>query len=436
MLRARLLIPLILLWSASALAELDTIETDIVAAINTSHDQAIAELEDVVNINSGTMNFDGVREVGQRFADLFKPLGFDTQWVDGSEFNRAGHMIASRVSKDPDALRILLIGHLDTVFSVDDEFQTYQQIDETYTAGPGITDMKGGNVIMVQALRGLLAADQLDRVSIKVVLTGDEESSGKPLSKSKGHLIDAAKWADIALGFEDGDSNIKTAVIARRGSLGWSLSVQGRSAHSSQIFQPEVGAGAIFEAARILNEFREQLEGFGDLTFNPGLIVGGTRIEQAEAADTKVAFGKDNVIAQTVEVSGGLRALTPEELSHAKQTMQSIVKRSLPHTSAELIIDEGYPPLAPTLGNITLLAMYSDASEDLGYGPVIAVNPRNAGAADISFTAGHVDIALDGLGLMGSGGHTRDEKADMTSFSKNAHKAALLIYRLVQQHDR
>jgi len=71
-------------------------------------------------------------------------------------------------------------------------------------------------------------------------------------------------------------------------------------------------------------------------------------------------------------------------------------------------------------------------SESLGYGPVVAVNPRNAGAADISFTADHVDMALDGLGLMGSGGHTKDEVADMTSFNKNMHKAAILIYRLGQ----
>ena len=74
--------------------------------------------------------------------------------------------------------------------------------------------------------------------------------------------------------------------------------------------------------------------------------------------------------------------------------------------------------------------MYSDVSQALGYGPVKPVNPRNAGAADISFTAGLVDMGLDGLGLMGRGGHTRDEVADMTSLVKNTQKAAILIYRL------
>jgi glutamate carboxypeptidase len=417
-------------------AELSATESEMVAAINASLPQAVKELEQVVNINSGTMNLAGVRAVGDRFTPWFEALGFSVEWIDGSEFNRAGHLVATRLSDSPNALRILLIGHLDTVFSVDDEFQRFTPVDERNVAGPGITDMKGGNIIMLQALRGLNAAGQLQRVSIKVVMTGDEESSGEPLSASKHALIEAAKWADIALGFEDGDSNIKTAVIARRGALDWNLSVTARSAHSSQIFQPEVGSGAIFEAARILHEFRQQIEGHGNLTFNPGLFVGGTRLEQSDLSDKKSAFGKTNVIAQSVEISGDLRALTPEELAFAERTMRAIVADNLPHTEATLTLNEGYPPMAPSEGNRRLLSVYNAASEALGYGSVIAVNPRNAGAADISFTAGHVDMALDGLGLMGSGGHTRDEVADMSSLPKNAHKAALLIYRLVENHDR
>ncbi len=408
----------------------EQVEQAIAAAVVENADNATATLEKAVNINSGTMNFAGVREVGDLFAAQFQALDFTTEWLDGSAFDRAGHLVATKLSGNPNAPKFLLIGHLDTVFSKDDEFQSFKQIDSRYVAGPGITDMKGGNIIMLEALRALASVDQLDRLSVKVVLTGDEESSGKPLDLSKQALRAAAKWADVALGFEDGDSNIKTAVIARRGSVDWSLTVSGKAAHSSQIFQADVGAGAIFEAARILNEFREQLAGYGDLTFNPGLIVGGTRIEAMDAPATKSGFGKNNVIAKTVEVSGGLRALTQDELKHAKLTMHKIVADNLPHTSAKLTIGDGYPPMAPSEGNKKLLGIYSEVSESLGYGPVIAVNPRNAGAADISFTAGHVEMALDGLGLMGSGGHTRDEVADMESLVINAQKAAILMHRL------
>ena len=113
--------------------------------------------------------------------------------------------------------------------------------------------------------------------------------------------------------------------------------------------------------------------------------------------------------------------------------MQEIVADNLPHTEATLIFDEGYPPMAPTAGNKTLLKMYSDTSESLGYNAVVAVNPRNAGAADISFTAGRVKMGLDGLGLMGRGGHTKDEVADISSLVKNTQKAAVLIYRISSQ---
>jgi len=414
---------------ASAL-ELKTIETKIAAAVDSNSQRAMKTLEEVVNINSGTMNFAGVKQVGEVFKSQLQSLGFDARWVDGSGFDRAGHLVATRIGGSVDSVKILLIGHLDTVFPKNDSFQKFERLDQSTIAGPGITDMKGGDVIMVEALAALQQVGLLDQVSIKVVMTGDEERSGKPLAASKKALTDAAIWADIALGFEDGDSSIKTAVIARRGSVNWQLNVSGKPAHSSQIFQPEVGYGAVFEIARILNEFRQQLAGTGNLTFNPGMIIGGTEIEHDVSKSTGDAFGKNNVIAKTAIVTGGIRALSLVELNNAKSVMQAIVADNLAHTSATLSFGEGYPPMAPTAGNKKLLKLYSDISESLGYNRVVAVNPRNAGAADISFTAGLVEMGLDGLGLMGSGGHTKDEVADITSLQKNTQKAAILIYRL------
>lgn len=408
----------------------DSIEANIAAQVASNSDHALNTLKEVVNINSGTMNFEGVKEVGKVFKSQLENLGFETQWVDGSSFNRAGHLVATHTAKSFNSPKLLLIGHLDTVFAKEGSFQKFERIDSTHIAGPGITDMKGGDVIMIEALSSLHHLNLLDNMNIKVVMTGDEELSGKPLSASKKALIDAAQWADIALGFEDGDSNIETAVIARRGSVRWSLNVAGKPAHSSQIFQPDVGYGAAFETARILNEFRQQLAGVGDLTFNPGMIIAGTTVKYDVTNATGEAFGKDNVIARTAKVSGGIRALSLEELSNAKSIMQDIAADNLAHTSATLDFDEGYPPMSPTFGNKLLLELYSDVSESLGYNKVIAVNPRNAGAADISFTAGLVEMSLDGLGLMGSGGHTNDEVADITSLLKNTQKAAILIYRL------
>jgi len=417
------------LYSNSTLAvdTQDNTEKAIVEQVNKNLSSSIKTLETVVNINSGTMNFSGVEQVGKIFSNEFQKLGFKTTWIDGRDFNRSGHLVASIGSQGP---KILMIGHLDTVFSASDEFQKFEVLDKNNIAGPGITDMKGGDMIIISALKALKELGLLNNVQIQVVMTGDEERSGKPLSLSKKVIVDGAKWADIALGFENGDSNIETAVVARRGYVGWQLNVTGKAAHSSQIFREDIGFGAIFETARILNEFRLKLGNKEMLTFNPGLIFGGTDISYQASSASGEAFGKSNVIAKTSQVNGDIRTLYDDELKATKEQMLRIVANNLGQTSANLTFFEGYPPMAPTKGNKKLLAMYNKISQDLGYENITAVNPRRAGAADISFAANHVDMALDGLGLMGSGAHTKGEIADMSSFAKNSHKAAILIYRL------
>jgi glutamate carboxypeptidase len=416
--------------SASILAgPLSKIENQILAHIDLNSPEAVNLLEKVVNINSGTMNFEGVKKVGDIFSDEYQKLGFSTEWIDGTAFKRVGHLVAKRGNS---GLKLLLIGHLDTVFAVDSPLQHYQPIAEDKVKGPGITDMKGGNVVMLYALKSLHESGVLDEFSVRVVLTGDEEKRGRPLGLATKALIDAGIWADIALGFEDGDGDPETAVISRRGASGWQLDVTGRPAHSSQIFREGYGDGAIYEAARILNQFRVSLSSEANLTFNPGLIVGGTETELNTEFAKGTAFGKNNVIAKTTRVVGDIRALTPDQLSGSQAIMKKIVASNLSKTSAEIQFHEGYPPMAPSDGNRRLLSIYNRISLDLDFGEVRAVDPRKAGAADISFVAEHVEMAMDGLGLMGSGGHTEEETADMYTLDQQTKRAALLFHRLSQ----
>ena len=402
-------------------------EEQIVRSVDANQQQALLMLERVVNINSGTMNFPGVRRVGDVFSAELEALGFSTAWVDGEAFNRAGHLVASRGSR---GARILLIGHLDTVFEPDSKFQHFEIVDDHYARGPGVTDMKGGDVVMIHALRALKEAGVLDEMQVKLVMTGDEESRGQPHSIANNALIEAAIWADYAIGFEDGDGDPTTAVISRRGHSNWQLHVSGKPAHSSQIFQESIGYGAVFEAARILDQFRIALSDVQNLTFNPALILGGTDVEHDVLGTRGSAFGKNNVIAQSVTVSGGIRALSPQQLEMAQAKMQQIVGDNLAHTSAHLNFDAGYPPMAPSPGNEKILQLYNEVSEALGYGPVKAVDPRRAGAADISFAAEYVEMAIDGMGLMGKGGHTVKEVADLNTLPRQTKRAALLLYRL------
>ncbi len=322
-------------------------EQQLAAHADGSRAEAEQLLERLVNINSGTMNLDGVKRVGDVLAAEFKTLGFRTTWVDGAAFKRAGHLIAERDGKGP---RLLLIGHLDTVFEPDSPFQKFQRITADAARGPGIIDMKGGDVVILYALKALAAAKALDGVAITVVMTGDEEDPGEPLTLARQALLDAGKAADIAIGFENGNNNPANANISRRGFTGWTLRVKGMAAHSSQVFTESVGAGAIYELSRILNGFYAGLSKEPLLSLNPGLTLGGTTVEFNAAQSRGTAFGKTNVVAEHAIVTGDLRGISSEQVETTKKTMHGVVAANLARTSAELVFDDSYPPMAPIDG--------------------------------------------------------------------------------------
>jgi glutamate carboxypeptidase len=417
------------LAAPAAAALTSGVERRVVAAVDRHTPAARELLRRTVDMNSGTMNPEGVREVGRVFAAEFEGLGFRTRWVDGAAWGRAGHLVATRAGKRGGP-RVLLIGHLDTVFEKDSPFQRYEALTDSTARGPGVCDMKGGDVIMLLALRALKEAGALDRLAVTAVLTGDEEKPGAPLSLARADLLAAADEADVAIGFEDGDGDPRHAVVSRRGNSGWVLRVWGTPAHSSQIFRSDIGSGAVYEAARILTAFKDSLAIEPWLTVNPGLVVGGTTIAYDPEQARGHAFGKTNVIAESTLVTGDLRAISLEQREGAKAIMRRIVEASPPHAGATLEFTDGYPPLALSDGNRKLLAIYDRVSRDLGLGPVEAVDPARAGAADVSFTEGRVEMAIDGIGMRGDYGHTVEETADLRWLPWQAKRAALLLARL------
>lgn len=403
-------------------------ERAIVSAVDAGNDSALALLEKAVNINSGTHNFAGVRAVGALFRQEFDALGFKTSWVDGAPFKRAGHLIADHPGSGP---RLLLVGHLDTVFERDSPFQSFQRVDTRTAKGPGIIDMKGGDVIIIAALKALKSAGLLDAMNVVVVMTGDEEDSGEPQTAARAALVEAAKGAEYALGFEDGPGDPKFAVTARRGTSSWKLEVTAKTGHSSQIFRDDIGYGANYELARILDGFRRKLAGQPHLTFNPSLVLGGTAMDVDDVLSKGSASGKTNVIAEHAVALGDLRTLSTEQLQKARDAMKSVVAEApLAQTKATLTFEDGYPSLPPTPGNARLLAEYDRASRDVGSGAVAAVSPDRAGAADVSFIAAQVKSIIDGIGLMGHDDHSPMETADLTTLPSQTKRAAILMHRL------
>ena len=408
--------------------KLSRIEKKIVAKVNSYEQEAIDFLEKMVNINSGTMNLEGVKAVGQEFNDAFQAIDFDTRWIEmPAEMNRAGHLFAS-INGDK-GKKILLIGHLDTVFEADSPFQTFERKDSIAYA-PGGNDMKGGDVVVLYALKALHELNLLKDASISVAFTGDEERTGKPLSISRKDLIDVAKASDIALGFETA-TGFNNATIARRGASGWKVETAGKRAHSSGVFSERTGAGAIFEMSRILHQFYEEVRGEDYLTFNPGNLLGGTFVDYAPLKSSGSAYGKTNVVAQTALVHGGLRFISEEQKENARAKMRSIVANHLPSTNATITFTDSYPAMGPTKENKALLKQLSDVSEALGFGKVAAYDPGRRGAADISFVADYVD-SLDGLGSMGSGAHTPQETINLKTFNDLIQRTAVFLYRLTR----
>ena len=411
-----------------ALAAPTEADRKAIAAVDADQPRALALLERLVNQNSGTMNLPGVAAVGQMLRAELEPLGFTVTWKPLPQTQRAGHLIATRAGR-PGAKRLLLIGHLDTVFEADSPFQRFRRMGDR-AEGPGVGDDKGGMVVMLTALRAMRAAGTIDDATFDIVLTGDEERTGDPVAIARADLIAAGRRADAALDFEglvrqDGRD---MGSIARRSSNSWQLTTRGTTGHSSLIFDAAHGDGAINELARILAAFRTELPE-QNLTFNTGLIVGGATASFDGDAVRGQATGKPNIIPATAIARGDFRTLSDAQTARVRAKMEAIVAAHAPGTSAEILFDEGYPPMAPTAGNRALLAALNGVNRDLGLPAMPELDPLKRGAGDIAFVAKDVD-GLAGLGPYSTGDHAPGEAVDIPSIAVQAKRAALLMTRL------
>lgn len=419
---------LVITISAVEAQKLNRDEKKVLAIVDQRMPEAIAFLEKVVNINSGTNNLNGVREVGMTFKKELDAIGFSSQWISmPEEMKRAGHLLAER--KGIKGKKLLLLGHIDTVFEPQGEGSGFVR-EDSVAYGPGASDMKGGDMVMLYALKALHEAKLLDNSQIIVLLTGDEEAVGKPLSISRGDMVRAADRSDIALSFE-GATGFDYATIARRGSSSWRLTITGNQAHSSRIFTEEVGAGAIYEAARILHRFYGELRD-PSLTYSPGMIAGGTTVTVNENGFEATTSGKQNIVPNTVTVHGDLRFLSEEQKERTRAKMREIVKDNLPGTTAEIEFIDSYPSMSPKESNMQVLKVYDQVSRDIGLGEVKPYDPGKRGGGDIAFIADRI-ASLDGLGSMGGGAHAPEEYVNLNTLDEQIKRAALLIYRLTRE---
>jgi glutamate carboxypeptidase len=404
-----------------AFATLTPQEQKIAAAVDAQIGDFARDLEQAVKIDSSTENLAGVRQLADVFGAQLSALGLTYRFAAlPASTGRAGHLVAEH--RGTKGKRVLLIGHLDTVLP-GGKFER----SGDRALGSGANDIKGGDLIIIYALRALHTAGALADTQIIVVMTGDEEAVGKPAELARQELFAAARRSDVALAFEGAIA--KTATVARRGSMSWEIEVQGATGHSSGIFSAAMGAGSIYEASRILTEFYAELRMLDGLTLNPALIVGGTDTTLDRTGGT--TSGKTNITAQSTRIRGDLRTVSAEQLATAQARMTAIVAKNLPRTSAKITFSEGYPAMPDSPANRALLGQLDAASRDLSFGEITAYDPRSRGAGDIAFVSPPLP-ALDGLGIRGGGAHSPTEWADLATVPELVKRTALLLYRLTR----
>jgi len=411
----------------STAQSLQPIEQKLIKKIEEHYPAMMELLKNSVNINSGTFNVAGVKAVGQLYAKELEKLGFTIEWINMPDsIKRAGHLVATR--KGNKGKKLLLLGHLDTVFEPDMPSNPFTVLNDSTITGQGINDMKGGDVIIIAAMKAMHELNLLNNSTITIYMTGDEENAGEPRSITRGDFIERAKQHDAVLAFE-GAAGFNTIATARRGASSWELTVEGKQGHSSGVFGSG-GYGAIYEAARIVNSFRETLSKEPYLTFNPGIFIGGSEVNANFEQQRGEASGKTNIISPKTFVNGDLRFLTEEQKNNARSAMRKIVSESLPGAKASISFQDGIPSMAPTKGNEALANILSKTSEDMGLGKVVPGNPGSRGAGDISYVAAYADC-LDGLGASGRGAHAPGETLNSKQFPVLMKRTTVFIYRLI-----
>ncbi|MFI4956366.1 MAG: M20/M25/M40 family metallo-hydrolase [Gammaproteobacteria bacterium] len=368
------------------------------------------DLKTLVNINSHTLNPEGVRAVGESLRPRFEALGFQATWHKNTDPDFGDHLF---LTLPGEGSHILLLGHLDTVYPISSHFQRYEEKDGQAT-GPGVYDMKGGLLVILYALEALHAEGKLAGKHITVALLGDEEQTSQPWEVSRQALLKAAQSADVAIGFEFARAD-NVAVVERRGTTNWMLEVHAQGGHSSRVGQAECGSGAIYHAARLLQCMHEEMTKHLGMTLNPGRIAGGSMVKE-QGAQAEVS-GPSNIIATHAIVHGDMRFTHMQQFDDVVHSMQHHAKDPHdPHVQVTLTFSSPKPAMERTPGNDALLKRVSDISVSLGREPVHAVDRMIAGASDMNMVSPYVPACIDSLGVLGGGAHSEHEWIDIASF--------------------
>lgn len=409
--------------AAKALAE---VEKNLLEGIKKQSKKRRELLHDLVEIKSGSHYQPGIEAMHTRLQKEFLPLGFKAESyaaevMEGGEDLFGPHQILRRSASAEytNAPRILLMGHVDTVFEPDSGFDTIS-VDDDKMFGPGCADMKGGLVVMFSAVQALAEQGLLDTLDVAVLLNGDEEISSR---SSRKRIESEAQKADIGLVFEPGRSKPYGAVtLARKGTGTFILTVHGVAAHSGNRYID--GYSAVDVLAQNILALGRLSDLRRGISLNVGIVTTGPG-------------AKRNKVSDWAQCEFDLRLRDPADADEIVQKIQQIVAAELPKNPwtgqgarVELRGGLARPPMPIDDGRLQLYAQLAGLAELLGQ-PFGAVSV--GGGSDANIAAGQGLLVMDSLGPVGGGLHSFDEWVDLKSMDQRTALTALFLSRLTTQ---
>ena len=366
--------------------------TAIEASMRADETAYLADLERLVNIDCGSYTPAGVDEVGRFVAGFLVDLGASVEVRSDPAGRFGGTVIGTLSGPVSPGARLLLIGHMDTVFDPGTVAERPFAIADGIATGPGVTDMKSGLLAGLYAIRALVRRGPLPFERLTFVANPDEEI-GSPTSTP--HIIELAATADACLVLECARAN-GDIVSSRKGILDARINVRGRAAHAG--VEPEKGRSAILEASRIVRELHDLNGRWPGVTVNVGRILGGTR---------------PNVVAETCTLEVDVRAIARDALETAESAIRAIAEATeIPDVTVDFEAMARWWPMEKLERSGRLVEHAQGVARTLGFE---IADTATGGASDANTTAGLGVASLDGLGPIGGNDHAPAEYLDVDS---------------------
>jgi glutamate carboxypeptidase len=369
----------------------------------------LESLEAMVNVDCGSYTPDGVDRIAGMCAERFRARGWDVERrshapVEGEQ--RIGDLVLGRL-RGVGGTRVLLVGHMDTVFDEGTAAARPFRTEGDRAYGPGASDMKGG------LLAGFAAVDALQDAGfdgfgeITYVCNPDEEI-GSPFS---GPVIrELAPLHDVAFVLECARAN-GDIVSARKGITDFVIRFHGRAAHAG--VEPDKGRNAILEAAHKAIAIQALHRRWEDVTVNVGVLHGGTRL---------------NVVPELAELQVDVRSPRLATLQEAEREIAKICRdRAVPDVEIEVLSEGWHRPMEKTEASQRLVDAARDVASELGFS---VDDTATGGASDGNTTSAAGTPTLDGLGPIGGDAHALSEWLDLSSVVPRVALLAGLIARV------